>query len=133
MKPGPSKTAVLSLAIASGNPKNGSNVGVGVGVMVGVSVGVGVRDGVSLGFALAVCVCATATVLCTLVAMPPVLKVQAREERMQSVKTNVMTKKFLDMILWRRCIPLRFATGTMCNVSTINKIERRCCQRSIVV
>jgi hypothetical protein len=41
--------AMLSLAIANGNPKNGSKVEVGEGVMVGVSDGVEVSVAVFVG------------------------------------------------------------------------------------
>jgi len=79
--------ARLSLAIANGNPKNGSKVEVGVNVMVGVNDEVDVGVVVFVGRRCAVSVCAAKTVPCTLVAMPLGLRVQAREERIEKTTT----------------------------------------------
>lgn len=89
--------AMLSLAIANGNPKNGSKVDVGVGVMVGVRDEVDVGVAVFVGRRCAVSVCAAKTVPCTLVATPLALIVQAREESVR-VRRMIM-KRFINRTL----------------------------------
>lgn len=85
--------AMASLAIANGNPKNGSKVEVGEGVIVGVREEVDVGVAVSVGRRCAVSVCAAKTVPCTLVATPLGLRVQARVEMREKTRTIIGAKE----------------------------------------